>query len=614
MLGKWARRDIMEVRIWTRRMDEKEKLEKVGEQPVAKMSAHEAPTLMPKAKSAKVAKAEELAKLAEKRAMGMMPVEEEVTETSVEEKSADGGTEVVATQTETKYESADGTGMEARSASEAVGMADTDGDYTLGVAPVLPMPPKVEESTNIDKHPKISKGAGAMKVEPIDSTPLMMRVDESKAEDEDKMSPDQLIAALNDMPEKGLAMSKREHKWIKWLRGLIWIAVAVALPIGAALIVRSKTSECLANGTAAGIEEWGKRFFYTAAAVAAVNLLWGAIRWFKKWNSEKWGIFRALWKVIRGLIVRVLVFTPIVLVTLILLVPILYNHFAEEIIMQRVEIKYSGIVTSDDQEFLYGEALPCRDVCQEEFELEAGKSKYYYALIDEFKKTQVVIKGDAQTAVKVLGRKDRVWAQLAEVQEVMTYAIPAESEYDALAFAVTNTAVKPEPVEGEPVEELEPMKVKVEMAGEALVADMAVGDAENPVDNKCLRVNFDNLIDFPVRMFQMMKELKAEDSDVAKIFGELDKPAGVDKLVRHYATVCTTELKSDVDYDKLQMDLQEVVGVNLRVFNMVKNDLHVSAYVTYRPLLGKATTYFLVRAGEETELIRIRMQEKMVAL
>ncbi len=614
-------------------MDDKEKRENLGAAGVAKMSAHEGVTLAPKGNTGAMTeagantvaqKAEELANMAASREAAAMG---EVNEAGLVSSAGTNGIGVATSEKVTSTGVMNG-GVATEAMTETVGVTTPAGVETAKksetVMTELPMPPvdpammadgleaTVGKKDRKEKKPKISRGAAKMKVEPIDSTPLMMRAPESN-EDEDKMTPDQLIAALNDMPSKGIAMSKRQYRWVKLVRGLIWVVVAVTLPIGAAILRRSGLSECLANGTAAEMEKWGKVILYASLGVAGVNLLWGIVRWFRRWNSEKWGIFRVIGKLIKGLIVRVIVFAPIVMATLILIVPAFYNSLTEKFMIERAEIMYSGIMTSDTQEFLYGSAVPCGDFCGEDFTLKPGEAKYYYAMAEEFAGTNVKFVGDAETSMKVLGRQGREWKEIAEFYEEMNYTVTTDAGYDAFAVAIKNTREvieEPELEDDVPVVQdgSEIAQVKLTVLAESLANDVAVNE-ETAEENRCLQVNFDKILDFPVKMYQMMKELGAGEN-VEEVFDGLDRETGTNKLVRHFATVCTREMKTEVDYNKIQMDLEKVVGANWRVVDKVGENSHVSMYVTYRPLEGEATGYFLIRAGEQTELVRIRMEEK----
>jgi len=629
-------------------MDEKDKNLDGGAE-VAKMSAHEAPTLMPKGTMGKVdevaestmgvtelgMKSEDGVEAADGAVMGNGGVVGEAM-TEVEKVSVGGGGNGEVTETgETLVEVGDektevGTekGLMGAESKEVMTEVETEKmpvsleidkkekvvqpPFATEVAPAVEpamMADGIEATVGKkSKRAKISRGARKMNVAPIDSTPLMMRESEPlEKKDESKMTPEQLIEALNEMPSNGIAMSRREHKWIKFVRGLIWVGVAIVLPIGAALLVRSGASECLANGTVAVVERWGKVLLYSALGVAAVNLLWGVVRWFKRWNSEKWGIFKALGKMIRGLIIRLLVFTPIVLATLILVVPAVFDDISKDIMMDRVEMAYSGIMTSDTQEFLYGRALPCTDFCSEDLALKRGESKYFYALTKEFAKVKMTMVGNEWTAMKLMGRKGREWTEIGEFRGTMDYTIAEDLEYDALALAVTND--KPEPEEGAPIETDEGL-ITVQLA---VLAGSLVEDVTGAEGDKCFKVKFDNLVDFPTRLFSMMREIK-NGEELEKVFGGLHEETGASKLVRHYATVCNRALKNDVDYDKLQLDLMEAIGPNWKVMDVLTGNIHTSVYGTFQPLLGNATGYFLIRAGEETNVVRVRMQEKVPEL
>lgn len=591
-------------------MDDKDK-KLDGGAGMAKMSAHEAPTLMPRGVTGKVEGG------AAVESVDGFGLENKVEETGVATGAMnaggmnDGETGGIEKEEVTVGAEAEKTlaNIEDKGSVEVENEKVTQLLTTIGVAPVeepAMMADGIEATVGKkSKRAKISRGAQKMNVTQIDSTPLMMRMPEpSEEKDESKMTPEQLIEALNEMPSSGIAMSRREHKWIKFVRGLIWVVVALVLPIGAALLARSGTSECLANGTTAVIERWGKVLLYSVLGVAAVNLIWGTVRWFKRWNSEKWGILRAFWKMIRGLIIRLLIFTPIVLVSLTLIVPGVYSDISKDIMMDRVEMSYSGIMTSDTQEFLYGRALPCTDFCSEDLTLKRGEAKYFYALTEEFAKVKVSITGNEWTAMKLLGRKGREWTEISEFREILDYTIAEDLEYDALAFAITND--KPEPEEGTPIETDEgAVQVQLAVLAESLVEDVAGAESDN-----CFKVKIDSLIDFPSRLFGMMKEIK-NGEDLEKVFGSLHEETGVGKLVRHYATVCTRALKNEVDYDKLQLDLTEAIGPNWRAMDALLNNIHTSVYMTYQPLLGNATGYFLIRTTEQTNVVRVRIQEKI---
>lgn len=490
----------------------------------------------------------------------------------------------------------------------------------MGAVGVVPMAPGVEESIGAENDGEMVPG------EP------------SRTNEEMRMTPDELIAALSDMPEKGIGMSRREHKWVRYLRGLIWLVLAVTLPIGAALMVRAETSECLANGTAAGMARWGKTIFYVSLGAAVANLIWGIVRWFGRWNRERWGILRVIWKLIYGLIVRVLVFTPVVLVAMILVTPVLYNHLADGMMRERAEAEYPGVV-ADAQGLFYGEAVPCRDFCEENFDLELGEAKYYYALAKEFAGVNVEFTGEPETLIKVFGRQGEDWREVAKFYETMNYTVATDAGYEAFAFAIENTAeeravvrnavdednaeesVTEEDATGEDAEEdvtegtdegmAETVQVRMTVLAESLLKDVLEGE-ESLIGDSCVQVDFDRLVDFPVKMTRMLRELMTGE-EVETVFEDLSKETGTSKLVRHVATACTRALKTNIDYNKLQLDLEKAIGKNWRMLDKFDEKSHISVYMAYRPLLGEMTGYFLVRVEDGTEVVRVRLEERTPA-
>lgn len=151
---------------------------------------------------------------------------------------------------------------------------------------------------------------------------------------------------------------KKENGWIKFLRVLIWLGVAVTLPIGISLKESSELSQALADGTDKVEGWWGDTLVLVALIVGGLNLLWGLIRWILRIKREKCSVGRIIGKLIGGGIWRTLVFTPIIFLSFFVLANIARDSIKQNVFAERevkltssakIEIAYqNGEISTDE--------------------------------------------------------------------------------------------------------------------------------------------------------------------------------------------------------------------------------------------------------------------------
>ena len=114
-------------------------------------------------------------------------------------------------------------------------------------------------------------------------------------------------------------VDKKESKLIKFIRILVWLAIAIALPIGISLKKSAALSTSLADGTYKIFNEQGKNLMTIFLILGGLNLIWGLIRWVARIRRERCTVGCIIGKLIGGGIWRTLIFTPIILASFLFL-------------------------------------------------------------------------------------------------------------------------------------------------------------------------------------------------------------------------------------------------------------------------------------------------------
>ena len=149
---------------------------------------------------------------------------------------------------------------------------------------------------------------------------------EPKPEPEPEPQPE---PAAEDQPKK------KENGWIKFLRIIIWIAVAICITAGQSLIQTSKLSKAYANGSHNELLGTGNTLFYVGLVIGIANLIWGVTRWILRYKREKWSIGKIIGKLIGGGIWRTLAIMPVIAFAAFVIAPRLCNNIETGIINEQ---------------------------------------------------------------------------------------------------------------------------------------------------------------------------------------------------------------------------------------------------------------------------------------
>ncbi|MBR6134632.1 hypothetical protein IKQ38_04095 [Candidatus Saccharibacteria bacterium] len=156
---------------------------------------------------------------------------------------------------------------------------------------------------------------------------------EPKPEPEPEPQPE---PAAEDQPKK------KENGWIKFLRIIIWIAVAICITAGQSLIQTSKLSKAYANGSHNELLGTGNTLFYVGLVIGIANLIWGVTRWILRYKREKWSVGKIIGKLIGGGIWRTLAITPVIIFAAAVVAPRLCNNIESSIIDQQAKLATSS--------------------------------------------------------------------------------------------------------------------------------------------------------------------------------------------------------------------------------------------------------------------------------
>ncbi len=115
--------------------------------------------------------------------------------------------------------------------------------------------------------------------------------------------------------------AKKGEGWIKFLRILIWCAVAILLTVGLQLRALSKTSSAYADGSQTAKASLGNTLFWIGLILGLANLAWGAYRWFSRLVKEKWKAGKIIGKLIGGGIWRTLAIMPVIAIAYFVISP-----------------------------------------------------------------------------------------------------------------------------------------------------------------------------------------------------------------------------------------------------------------------------------------------------
>ncbi len=433
-------------------------------------------------------------------------------------------------------------------------------------------------------------------------------------------------AALTKPQKMKFPLTNRtESKMIKLARVAIWVVVLLGLPLGMALCARSRTSEALAIGTQNQLQNWGVWLFRIMAVLGVVNLIWGIVRWFKKRKYQQWGILRTLRELIGGGLWRIVLVLTTMMIMLLFVVPWLNTKIVQDAVGDAQDINVKFDLSNSDEENRntmllqeaqgrlekldvtgktpLGVAVPCRDLCVADYEVDAQAARYFYFMAREFDQVELRLPNAENVQISVMGRKNDQWSVLQEFQGDVKWTI-TDGEYDAVALAVVNTSA-------ENVADLQ-LQVAAKELSEVV---------ENTNDNQtelfadmssCVEFNLDKFLELPGQMLKMINQIKP-DTDYGKLFesvvqgNEVKEPS----LVRREATLCMHTVKQALTFEEVQEKMRKIVGGALELSNIKVDDESgkAMALVRYDPFVQRGGAWIVVQAGEEIKLVRLQFEE-----
>lgn len=228
--------------------------------------------------------------------------------------------------------------MEAAIATEETSLADST----------------TEMSTESPEQQKDSEPQGSEK--PIEAPePSVEGLDDEQPPKTEKDKPsfaDQLSQTSESQfaEEPPRITTKKERKIFKFIRIIIWLFVAIMLPVSIFIIKNSENPAAYANNTHEAQLNFGQTFFWIALGVGITNFIWGIIRWVMRIVRNHCKIGRIIGKLIGGGIWRFFVFAPIILLSFIFIAPAINNKIRSDVIEQYKETIDGHTIIENDFE------------------------------------------------------------------------------------------------------------------------------------------------------------------------------------------------------------------------------------------------------------------------
>ena len=181
--------------------------------------------------------------------------------------------------------------------------------------------------------------------------------DEAAAETPDQSDNPSFSEQLEQTHEQEQAMSdtptktpKKERKIFKFIRIIIWLFVAIMLPVSLFILKHSENPTAYANNTHDAQASFGQAFFWITLIIGILNFVWGTVRWIMRIARNHCKVGRIIGKLIGGGIWRFFVFTPIVLLSLIFIAPAINNKIRSDVMEQYKETADGHTMMSSDFE------------------------------------------------------------------------------------------------------------------------------------------------------------------------------------------------------------------------------------------------------------------------
>lgn len=259
-----------------------------------------------------------------------------------------------------------------------------------------------------------------------------------------------------------------------------------------------------------------------------------------------------------------------------------------------------------------GEEIPCTDLCTQSYYIASSSSRYLYFPTTEYKNVNLEVSAPGSNTINILGQRGSSWTVISSgdsSDSSASYDIAETSDYDVVAFAITNYSISEDSnftlkVTAAPLEEL-------------IVEDEPTAFDPNglpiiPLSDNCIGINFENVIDFPLKLYRAFSQLDPSQ-DYSELFAQIEAENAdlKSQLVYRYATICISQLKPTLDFDTVRASLKHSFQPSLELFRVDDPDLSLSMIAAYNPLQLSAKFYFLTRTDGNFQLFTVRMFEKI---
>ena len=210
------------------------------------------------------------------------------------------------------------------------------------------------------------------------------------------------------------ASPKKEHIAFKIIRIIIWLLVAIMLPVGIYIIRNSEKITAYANGTHYAQLSFGQIVFWSALVVGVLNFIWGVTRWVLRVVRNHYGVGRIIGKLIGGGAWRLLTFVLIITASFIFVAPMINNKIRADAFDQSKSSK--------------NEVIYCGGICTEKLSIEPASPKQFYLSTLDSTNTEVTVHAPISTSVTIYKAGGDSDQQLTKGNGKVTYTSGSEVE------------------------------------------------------------------------------------------------------------------------------------------------------------------------------------------
>lgn len=285
------------------------------------------------------------------------------------------------------------------------------------------------------------------------------------------------------------------------------------------------------------------------------------------------------------------------------------DHFRQvmtQLTERNITNDYGPIAALYATNFPHGEEIPCTDLCTESYYIAPASSRYLYFPPAEYPNATLTVSA-AHSTISILGRRNDIWYVISSQDQNATFDMTTIDDYDAITFGIANYSITdPDEftlsVTAKPLEDLIEESVKDSNLENPIVATFG----------NCTTLDIVNVIDLPIELYRMLTQLDPSQ-DFSSVLAELEAEAAEVKnqLTYRYATICHNHLSPNTDFNSARTSIKTLSGFSFEVFRLNEPDLHLSMIAAYNPFQLDGQVYLLFNTDNTTDLITIRMSEKL---